>query len=148
MSSNGTFTNRDVEKIVNDILPSQPKGLVVLPSRITFMSDEVWLQNNPDEYCGFAHSDDYSIEVRMSGYEKNTVTHECAHILDFMYGYSTNPTMLAFYEENPTIVREYGGTNTDEFFAVGAEAYFWNEGDLDKDSPYYQYLNEVFAPFK
>ena len=150
LMGNGQFTNGDVRCIVDEILPSQPKGLIVLPSRIVFMNDEVWAQQgNEDQYCGFAHSADYSIEVRLNHYsDQNTVTHECAHILDFMYGYSSNPVMLAFYEENPEIVREYGGTNPVEFFAVGSEAYFWNQGDIDQNSPYFQYLKGVFAPFE
>ena len=37
LMGDGQFTNGDVEYIVNEILPSQPKGLIVLPSSIVFM---------------------------------------------------------------------------------------------------------------
>lgn len=70
---------------------------------------------------------------------KETLTHELWHVYDFTHQIgdsypSDNVQIVSIYNQNPSLLGEYGATNTLEFFAEAGQMYIYKPDKLKEKS--------------
>lgn len=163
--TNGDISMNELATFIENCIDTQPIMFVDLANNIVVCTDEEYLKYPiSDTSTAFSNPDDMSVYVRIS-VDKATITHELAHIFDYVKGYhyySNSDEFISLYnkhkltfsfindvdnihsDEDMEKYDKYFNDNIEEYFAGVVELYF-NHSTYLKEKCYeiYVYLDKI-----